>query len=131
MINDIFLFGIDLHCTIIQGILIMAKLFCSQPTARLLLLGNHINTLKIHCYSAHTCISSLVNQTVKGSTINHRVGRQHNLCQNIAGYYCVPYRYVCDDVYDCPYGNDEAGCTNRTCTGNVFFISRHPKVIIL
>ncbi len=30
----------------------------------------------------------------------------------------MPYRYVCDAVYDCPYGTDEVQCQNRSCPGN-------------
>ena len=34
------------------------------------------------------------------------------------GYYCVPRRYICNSVWDCPHGADEANCTFRTnCPG--------------
>ncbi len=36
------------------------------------------------------------------------------------GYYCVPYRNVCDKKWDCPWGTDEIKntCTQRDrCTG--------------
>ncbi len=32
------------------------------------------------------------------------------------GYYCVPWRYVCDMQWDCPGGTDEIHC-NRSVTG--------------
>ncbi len=32
-------------------------------------------------------------------------------------YYCVPYKYTCDSKYDCPLGDDENNCANRTCPG--------------
>ncbi len=38
----------------------------------------------------------------------------HFKCLN---YYCVPYRYTCDGKQDCPLGDDEDRCTNRTCVG--------------
>ncbi len=38
----------------------------------------------------------------------------HFKCQN---YYCVPYKYTCDGKQDCPLGDDEHKCTNRTCVG--------------
>ena len=38
----------------------------------------------------------------------------HFKCQN---YYCVPYKYTCDGKQDCPIGDDEHNCTNRTCIG--------------
>ncbi len=33
-------------------------------------------------------------------------------------YYCVPWRAVCNGVFDCPSGTDEGACGNRTsCPG--------------
>lgn len=30
--------------------------------------------------------------------------------------YCIPWNYVCDDIVDCPHGDDEMSCTdNRRC----------------
>ena len=34
-----------------------------------------------------------------------------------AKYYCVPFRYTCDGKQDCPLGDDERECSNRTCQG--------------
>ncbi len=31
------------------------------------------------------------------------------------GYYCVPWFYLCDGSWDCPAGDDEGSCINRTC----------------
>ena len=38
----------------------------------------------------------------------------HFKCKN---YYCVFYRYTCDGKNDCPLGDDEFYCSNRTCHG--------------
>ncbi len=35
-------------------------------------------------------------------------------CRN---YYCVPFKYTCDGKNDCPMGDDEQSCVNRTCPG--------------
>ncbi|XP_064641999.1 uncharacterized protein LOC135496567 [Lineus longissimus] len=33
------------------------------------------------------------------------------------GHYCIPVRMVCDDVDDCPQGEDERNCNKYTCPG--------------
>ena len=33
------------------------------------------------------------------------------------GYYCTPYRNVCNGKWDCPWGTDEVNCERRTCPG--------------
>ena len=38
----------------------------------------------------------------------------HYKCIN---YYCVPFSYTCDGRQDCPLGDDEQYCVNRTCDG--------------
>ncbi len=42
------------------------------------------------------------------------VCQHHFKCQN---YYCTPYKYVCDGKQDCPFGDDEFKCVDRTCVG--------------
>ena len=32
--------------------------------------------------------------------------------------YCIPYKYVCDDVWDCPRGYNEEICRNINCSGS-------------
>ncbi len=34
------------------------------------------------------------------------------------GYYCVPWRAVCNNVWDCPGGADETNCIRTSCRGN-------------
>ena len=34
-------------------------------------------------------------------------------------YYCIPWRYLCDAEWNCPRGNDEINCVNRTCPGQL------------
>ncbi len=36
------------------------------------------------------------------------------------GYYCIPWRYVCDHMWQCPRGLDERDCSNRTACPNMF-----------
>ncbi len=33
------------------------------------------------------------------------------------GYYCIPWRIVCNGVWDCPWGLDEQNCTRAGCPG--------------
>ncbi len=33
------------------------------------------------------------------------------------GYYCIPWRYVCDNKWDCPGGTDEMSCVRASCPG--------------
>ena len=39
---------------------------------------------------------------------------QHFKCP---GYYCIPWGYICDGKWDCPFGSDEHGCSVRHCYG--------------
>ena len=34
-------------------------------------------------------------------------------------YYCIPWRYLCNAEWNCPSGNDEINCVNRTCPGQL------------
>ncbi len=38
----------------------------------------------------------------------------HFKCKNS---YCVPYHYVCDHEFDCPWGEDEGKCSRLQCPG--------------
>ncbi len=33
------------------------------------------------------------------------------------GFYCIPYRYVCNKIWDCPGGLDENNCERLSCPG--------------
>ena len=32
--------------------------------------------------------------------------------------YCIPYKYACDDIWDCPRGHDEQICHSINCSGS-------------
>ena len=44
----------------------------------------------------------------------HFVCPHHFKCQD---YYCIPLKYTCDNKTDCPFGDDEKECIERSCTG--------------
>ncbi len=44
----------------------------------------------------------------------NQVCHHHYKCD---GYYCIPHNYVCNGRQDCPLGDDEGTCSNRTCIG--------------
>ncbi len=66
---------------------------------------------RIHCEATQSdemfCDVNLAN-------CNGAICPDHHKCAN---YYCVPMRYTCDGKQDCPMGDDEHGCFNRSCTG--------------
>ena len=33
------------------------------------------------------------------------------------GYYCIPWRIVCNGLWDCPWGTDEVDCICTSCPG--------------
>ncbi len=47
---------------------------------------------------------------------------------NCRMYYCIPWRYVCNSVWDCPWGTDELGCQRTSCPG---YFKCHQSVICL
>ncbi len=54
------------------------------------------------------------------SSYNCPLADDENLCEkNInfkcPGYYCVPWRVVCNGLWECPWGADEADCTRCCC----------------
>ncbi len=42
--------------------------------------------------------------------------------------YCIPYHYVCDNEFDCPWGEDEEDCSNLQCSG--LLRCRHDNVCV-
>ena len=38
-----------------------------------------------------------------------------NLHFKCPGYYCIPWGYICDGKWDCPFGYDEKSCSYRHC----------------
>ena len=48
-----------------------------------------------------------------GSHLEHCEDFECNIHFKCPGYYCVPWSYVCDGVWDCPYGYNEAA--NHRC----------------
>ena len=51
-----------------------------------------------------------------GSICRHIECRKHYKCQRS---YCITTRKICDDVIDCPVGDDEAGCEAYSCAGHM------------
>ncbi len=45
---------------------------------------------------------------------NHTCPDKHFKCP---GFYCIPWRYVCNDRTDCPGGTDEIACNRMSCPG--------------
>ena len=62
----------------------------------------------------------------------HLLDCKHFTCLRIhfkcPDYYCIPWRYVCNSVWDCPYGVDEEGCNRSSCPG---MFKCHTSVICL
>ncbi len=55
-----------------------------------------------------------------GSTNVKEFQCPHNISKyfKCPGYYCVPWRYICNSVWDCPNGDDEVDCEQRnSCPG--------------
>ncbi len=48
------------------------------------------------------------------SCSNHTCERRYFKCP---GFYCVPWRYVCNKSWQCPGGQDEINCTRTSCPG--------------
>ncbi len=45
----------------------------------------------------------------------YKCGNKYYKCP---GYYCIPWKYVCNQVWDCPEGIEEIGCSERqSCPG--------------
>ena len=42
--------------------------------------------------------------------------------------YCVEWKYLCDDICDCPHCEDESICENVSCPGMILHESAHGKV---
>ncbi len=55
----------------------------------------------------------------------HVCDKRHFKCP---GYYCLPWRFVCNDQLDCPGGADEAQCAHAGCPG--MFKCRNSSICI-
>ena len=50
-----------------------------------------------------------------GSHLQECRGFTCNLHFKCSGYYCIPWGYICDGKWDCPFGYDEKSCSHRHC----------------
>ncbi len=79
-------------------------------------ISNTLNWTKfLHSENCRTCLFN-VSQRMNGTQIEHCVQGKHlDKCEDdpcsgtfkCLGYYCLPWRYVCDDIWHCPSGFDE------------------------
>lgn len=87
--------------------------------------GNQLPCLMFHskCYPADLyCVYDL---DTHGHLYPCRNGGHLHMCSDVScqekykcpDSYCIPTHRVCDGVADCPNGQDEMNCENRTCPG--------------
>ncbi len=79
-------------------------------------------TDNILTYPAHkTCVFDRTYQECKGISFSWilQFCKVHQCLHHVKcpDSYCVPYRTICDGVYDCPNGEDEYNCTFLNCSG--------------
>ena len=95
---------------------------CDPPSGNMLMCRS-----KLQCYnSSHICHYDHSDGIMAycedgshmgwGSMCRHIECRKHYKCQRS---YCIPTRKICDDVTDCPVGDDEAGCEAYSCPGHM------------
>ena len=95
---------------------------CDPPSGNMLMCRS-----KLQCYnSSHICHYDHSDGIMAycedgshmgwGSMCRHIECRKHYKCQRS---YCIPSRKICDDVIDCPVGDDEAGCEAYSCPGHM------------
>ncbi len=56
---------------------------------------------------------------------NHTCHSKYYKCPT---FYCLPWRFVCNDQWDCPGGTDEMHCEQKSCPG--MFKCRYSKICI-
>ncbi len=74
-----------------------------------------IKYLKNYCiYELNECgkISSDASGQHLMSCEHHPCNATHYKCP---GFYCVPWPYVCDGIWQCPGGMEEMNCSRRSC----------------
>ena len=79
---------------------------------------SHKSTLKDKCiYKLDNC-GYPINHLENG---NHLVDCEFFKCNSMyfkcPGFYCIPYRYVCDGKVNCPGALDEEKCSRVSCPG--------------
>ena len=69
-----------------------------------------------------------------GDQLQNCVKFECNTFYKCPGYYCIPWSYVCDGKWNCPFGEDETKndvCTEDTVSHNLFKCSNVVKCIHL
>ncbi len=109
-----------LNSTLLQRV-IRSDLFLHYSVNLITNVDNHMT--KVHtelgCFDQTVRCLYDIHDKMTNRTLRHCANGSHlDSCQNFScadtyhcpGYYCVPWRYVCDEKWDCPFGYDEANC---------------------
>ncbi len=97
---------------------LMKKWSCDSPTEFPCFPGHS------RCYEFHKqCLYEL--HPIYNTLLHCRSGEHLNNCSKLActaafkcpQYYCLPWKLACDAKWDCPHGQDETNCLERSCAG--------------
>ena len=77
----------------------------------------------LHCFKSNRlCVyeRTLTGQPYHCNNTDHLRRCLDHVCPTFykcPSSYCIPYHLICDEVIDCPNGEDEEGCPVRSCAG--------------